>query len=84
MSEEIEKCDKETGHAQVAGTYFCRCTHVMYDQLDALNYPDIEQYSVKEFLPPTQEQMIEYLESEVMRLREELEEARETLRNYIE
>lgn len=28
---EIAECGKETEHARVTGTHFCRCTHVMYD-----------------------------------------------------
>lgn len=27
----IECCARLTGHALVAGTGFCKCTHVMYD-----------------------------------------------------
>jgi hypothetical protein len=28
--ERLEKCGRETNHAQVGKTGFCRCTHVMF------------------------------------------------------
>jgi hypothetical protein len=28
--ESIERCGRETNHALVKGTGFCRCTHVMF------------------------------------------------------
>jgi hypothetical protein len=43
---DIRRCRKDTDHAEVPGTGFCRCTHVMYDaqktewiEYDSAGYP---------------------------------------------
>lgn len=66
---EIDKCERETGHAQVPGTHFCRCTH------DGEYSDDEEERRPRgEFLPPTQEQTVAYLEDEVQRTRADVRE----------
>lgn len=52
VPDEIQRCEAETGHRQVSGTQFCRCTHVMFD-------------GAGEFLPPSQEQYVGYLEEQI-------------------
>ena len=38
---EIAKCAKETNHAQVSGSCFCRCTRMMYSYARILSESEV-------------------------------------------
>ncbi len=50
ISDDIIKCDLETGHAQAPNSHFCRCTHVMYDseKPDAVRMPASDSMTAAE------------------------------------